>query len=375
VEGRAVSVAVAATGAGLLAGWSALGLAAERRALAAAESIPVRILVGGGRGKSTLARLVHRGLRAAGLRAVGRLTGDDPLMLLPDGGTELLPRRGAPNIREMRRDILRAASLGAQAAVFENMAVRPELQAVVAARLFPPTIALFAPDARDHLDVLPEDPVERAALALASVPASARVAHCATDEPTASAAARHDALAFPPSPAPRLRRHVAVLAGAAIGAVREAIGRDDPAVEQAILDEAASLQAIRATIIGGAAWIDLLSVNDPESTLAQVAALRPIAASQGFREARLVYFHRRDRAPRLVDFSAILARWGSAAIAGDTAPRAALGLGALPCLGASPARVAAFAKPGDALFCVGNSGGFGREFRAWLASSGEARRW
>ena len=373
-----MSLAAAVTGAGLTAGWLAVGSLAEKRARDAADSVPIRILVGGGRGKSTLVRLIHRGLRASGLSAVGRTTGDEPALLLPDGTRETLLRRGQANVRELRRDLLRAARMNAEAAVFENMAVQPELQELAAHRLFPPTLAVFAPDVRDHLEVLPEDSVERAALALSSVPSGTETAHCESDTRTAEAAKSLglEAISFPAADAPVLRSgYMAVLAGAAIGAVRRVTNADDKAVEDAILDEAAKFDGVAATVVEGTAWIDLLSANDPETTWSQLSLLESEAKNRGYSVRRVIFFHRRDRVPRLIDFAELLRRWRPVQIAGDAAPLNAVGLRGVAHLGAKPEALAAAARSGEAVFCIGNSGGFGRAFREWLAARGESQRW
>ena len=56
--------------------------------------VPVRVHVGGTRGKSTTTRLVAAGLRAGGMRVVAKTTGSAPRLILPDGTEEPWPRRG-----------------------------------------------------------------------------------------------------------------------------------------------------------------------------------------------------------------------------------------------------------------------------------------
>lgn len=364
---RAVSLALAAGGLALAA-WSGAGLAGESRARRVRGSVPIRILVGGGRGKSTLVRLACAGLRAEGVAAAGRTTGDEPMLHLPDLGSVPVPRRGVANVREMRRDLRRAAARGAGAAVFENMAVAADLQAVVARRLFPPTVAAFAPDARDHLEAWPADATERAAMMLSALPASVPAIVPAQDEAFAEAARRlgRDVVAADALDDERLRRpHSRVLAGIALRVVEHDLGRAvDPGP---IAAEAAAREGIRVRRVGDAAWVDLLSVNDAPSTWWWMRAL---GGGRG-EPSTALYLNRRDRVPRLADFARVLGAGGGWSIAGDPAPLRALGLRPEAVLGASTRSLEAFAAArGGIVFLVGNSGGFGRVARAWLAERG-----
>jgi len=66
-----------------------------RRAL---SRVPIRIHVGGTRGKTTVCRLIAAGLRSEGVRTLAKTTGTDPLLILPDG-TERAWRRAGPPTR------------------------------------------------------------------------------------------------------------------------------------------------------------------------------------------------------------------------------------------------------------------------------------
>ncbi|HJP65044.1 MAG TPA: poly-gamma-glutamate synthase PgsB [Actinomycetota bacterium] len=119
----------------------------------AVREIPIRIHVNGTRGKSSVARLVAATLRAHGVRTVAKTTGTAPRWILPDGTEEPLVRNGPPNIGELTRAMSRARRLGAEAIVFECMAVHPYLQRVAEERIVQPTITVITNARLDHTDV------------------------------------------------------------------------------------------------------------------------------------------------------------------------------------------------------------------------------
>src|SRR3546814_18588113 len=86
---------------------------------------PVRIHVAGSRGKTSTARLIGAGLAAAGHRVVVKITGTEPLVVLPDGGAAVWPRPGPPSIAELTRLFREAAARTAEMAVSQSLAIEP----------------------------------------------------------------------------------------------------------------------------------------------------------------------------------------------------------------------------------------------------------
>jgi poly-gamma-glutamate synthase PgsB/CapB len=154
--------------AALAAGFIGLGAAehyTHRRRLA---RIPLRIHVGGTRGKSSVTRLIAAGLREAGIVTAAKTTGTLARMILPDGREAPIYRPAGPNIIEQRRVVAAAAATGCQALVIECMALLPELHWVCEQKLIRATHAVITNARADHLEVMGPD--ERAvALALAGV--------------------------------------------------------------------------------------------------------------------------------------------------------------------------------------------------------------
>ncbi len=90
------------------------------------EKIPIRILVTGSRGKSSIVRLLSAALSGYGLSVMGRITGVLPREL--NGRKECLILRSGPGTVEEMRWWLSSLPLGLDAVVMENSAVAPELQ-------------------------------------------------------------------------------------------------------------------------------------------------------------------------------------------------------------------------------------------------------
>ena len=116
------------------------------------RQIPIRVHVNGTRGKSSVTRLIAAGMRAGGIKTVGKTTGTKPRFIYDDGSEVPVIRAGKPNIIEQVRIVRRAVQLGAQALVTECMAVTPELQSVVEDRMIQSTHSVITNARADHLD-------------------------------------------------------------------------------------------------------------------------------------------------------------------------------------------------------------------------------
>src|SRR5438093_2587461 len=107
----------------------ALGVVEQRRHDANLARIPVRVLVNGIRGKSSITRLCAGALRGGGLRVVAKTTGTAARVIWPDGSEEEIYRKfGIPNVTEQIEVVRRAAATAPDVMVLECMAVMPALQ-------------------------------------------------------------------------------------------------------------------------------------------------------------------------------------------------------------------------------------------------------
>lgn len=132
----------------------ALLLWEARRHSRSLQQIPLRILVNGTRGKSSVTRLIAAGLRAGGYTVMAKTTGTEARIILSDGREENILRHGPANIREMIGFVARAASSGANAIVAECMAVRPELQRFCEHRIIRSHIGVITNIRPDHEEVM-----------------------------------------------------------------------------------------------------------------------------------------------------------------------------------------------------------------------------
>ena len=115
------------------------------------KAIPIRILVNGTRGKTSVTRLIAAILREAGIRTWAKTTGTQAAWILPDG-SEMEYRKNRPvNIREQIPFIRRARRDNAGAVVIECMALHPENQRMMAEEFVRPTVEVITNARVDHV--------------------------------------------------------------------------------------------------------------------------------------------------------------------------------------------------------------------------------
>ncbi len=355
--------------------WMACGAWLEYRKRRNLAHVRHRILVTGMRGKTTFVRLLHAGLVQHGVPTLSRISGDAPLLLLPDGRERPSPRRGLPNIVELQRVLLGSAVRGVEAVVLENMAIRPDLQRTVGKYIFRPTLQVLVSDAPDHLDVFPAGARDRAVLQLGALDKGIPLLITPGEENgelRSHAVARGFELVEPEeghSPT-GLYPHTRNLLAGVMAALRT-MNAAGPENLETVARRAREDERIDIYTTGeGFRLADLLSVNDPLSTSTM---LRLLAERAGVtpQKAGAVYCHRRDRAARLQSFVSLLRRH-PAVIVGDRPP--------LTVLKASGARylrrLDPRAVPGEGFaFAAGNAAYAGARVRQVFRSMGEHARW
>lgn len=116
------------------------------------RSIPMRILVNGTRGKSSVTRLIAGALREAGYTTIAKTTGSNACIILADGNEIPVRRPLGPRITEQKALARLAARQKAQALVVECMAVRPESQLLMQSQFVRPTITVITNVRVDHVE-------------------------------------------------------------------------------------------------------------------------------------------------------------------------------------------------------------------------------
>jgi len=145
----ALAGALAAIYAFSILGWWIVHVARIRTK---AGRMPIRILVTGTRGKSSVVRLLHAALRQAGYRVAGKTTGTAARILEVDGSEHPTKRFGQVSILETVGSISAAVRHGADALVTECMAVNPTLIHQLSADIVRPTIVDVTNAELDHLE-------------------------------------------------------------------------------------------------------------------------------------------------------------------------------------------------------------------------------
>ena len=115
-------------------------------------SIPIRVHVNGTRGKSSVTRLIAAGMRAGGIKTLGKTTGTKPRIIFEDWYEVPIARAGKANIIEQVMVFRRAFTLGVEGIVVECMAVQPALQLLVERKMVKATIGVLTNVRADHLD-------------------------------------------------------------------------------------------------------------------------------------------------------------------------------------------------------------------------------
>jgi poly-gamma-glutamate synthase PgsB/CapB len=129
------------------------GVVEQRRHNANLAQIPVRVLVNGIRGKSSITRLCAGALRGGDLVTVAKTTGTAARFIHPDATEEPVYRKfGIANVVEQIGIVRRAATYRPHALVIECMAVMPALQEINQSKLIQSSIGVLCNVREDHLE-------------------------------------------------------------------------------------------------------------------------------------------------------------------------------------------------------------------------------
>ncbi len=139
------------------------------------DSIPLRIVVNGTRGKSTVTRLLGAALKAGGYKTLAKTTGTKPRIVIDNQIEKPVIRPGRANIHEQLSITRKAIQEKADAIVFENMSLRPDLQWIEETRIISPQIVVITNVRADHLDVMGPTLEDIAKNFINAVPKNAKV--------------------------------------------------------------------------------------------------------------------------------------------------------------------------------------------------------
>ncbi|MFM8856061.1 MAG: Mur ligase family protein, partial [Actinomycetota bacterium] len=125
-----------------------------RRVHTRRRDVETAVLVTGSRGKSSTVRALHSALSAAGRATYAKTTGTAAAEIDVDGRETSTRRVGQVTILEVLRIMNKALGNGSKpdALVFECMAVRPHLIAILANHMLKPNITIITNAQVDHLE-------------------------------------------------------------------------------------------------------------------------------------------------------------------------------------------------------------------------------
>lgn len=292
-------------------------LARRRRFDRQRNAIAHRIHVNGIRGKSTVTRYVAAILRDAGLETYGKTTGTAARVILPSGEDALIKRRGQANVSEQLRMIRSFADRGAQAVVVECMAINPDYQDWLEAKVMHSSIVIITNVRLDHQEEMGRGLTDIARSLARSIPRDGLLITAETNPEVleileTEAAAKGTRLVMAPTSAVHpasLRRfsHVAHAGNVAVGlAIAELFGIDRQRALAAMVAAGSDPGAfsIQTFEIGGKTvrWANLFAVNDQESFAEITAGL-----AKRFRNHHRVAIlnNRLDRPSRVEMFSGL----------------------------------------------------------------------
>jgi poly-gamma-glutamate synthase PgsB/CapB len=380
------------------------------------RAVPIRVLVNGTRGKSSVTRLIAGALREAGIATIAKTTGSAARVILEDGTEVPVKRPYGARLTEQKALARLAVARKAQAIVVECMAVRPESQLAMRDHFVRPTMTVMTNARIDHIEEMGPsiaDTVEALSLSVARggtlVTADRRFAGLAAKTVIADpSSAEREALARFNYPAFAENVALALAAAAELGVGAEIalagmmkaapdIGvlrvfrlRFEPAAEDR--DPDAAYDSAIAFIVTGFAANDLAST---EMVWSEAERMLPAGLP-----LVLLYNNRADREYRVPEFARLRERIGGASlvavagehqakVAGKFASRGAatleIGRNAAPIealrgiaaklrnlgRGAKLAEAEADAEPAFVVFGVGNIHGFGLALTEYCMEHGE----
>jgi hypothetical protein len=311
-----------------------------------------RILVTGSRGKSSIVRLLHTAMNAAGLPTYARITGVIPRELGPHT-TRTIARSSGAHVEEMRW-WLGQLPASAQGIVLENSAITPELQDL-AGRWLQPDISIISNTYADHQEVWGPGDAHAAQVLVAGITSGQRVVvpeDAKSDQRLIELLEKRDASIIFAKPIPEAGAdHRASNTGLAIATIQN-LGVEKGLTLQAMLALPPDSYDFHVARHGGAELAMAFSVND-------ITCTQAVFGSLGWPEAdtRLVYNHRNDRPERLRSFVNWLrdSPWRQVLIIGDK-PRLKLDFARYMNIKNTESLLKLF-QPGDRVFGCGNISG------------------
>lgn len=284
------------------------------------KAVPLRVHVNGIRGKSTVTRIVAGMLREAGYTTLGKTTGSAAKVIHHDGSETPILRWGAPTIVEQLHIVKEHVSAETNALVVECMAVNPTYQLISQHEIVHGNITVITNVREDHQDVMGESLLEIADALSSTIPQGG-VLITAEDRPLLrqrleqNAKRRNSRFIFAdaeavPDEALKGFDYLAFKENVAIGlAIADMLDIPHDVAIRGMQHAPADVGAVRvkrAEVYGKEViWAPMFAVNDRESSIVSIEALKPYHRPDAVRIGLLN--NRLDRAARALQFAEIAA--------------------------------------------------------------------
>lgn len=138
------------------------------------HTIPLRVMVNGTRGKSSVSAYIAAGLNQCGKPAMAKITGVEPTLIFKDGRKEIIKRRGGARVQEQIQIIRKAGALKTEALCLECMSITPEYQKLEA-RIFKPHFYIITNIRDDHREKMGGTVEEQARVMCEAIPSNCTV--------------------------------------------------------------------------------------------------------------------------------------------------------------------------------------------------------
>ncbi|HEU0297762.1 MAG TPA: poly-gamma-glutamate synthase PgsB [Anaerolineales bacterium] len=282
--------------------------------------LKIRIYVNGIRGKSTVTRLIAGVLREAGIQTLAKTTGSAAMVILPNGEEIPIQRRSSATIMELFNIAKRYLKHDTEAIVFETMALFPANQIASQELLVKGNINVITNVREDHQDVMGESLEEIADTMSLIIPHNGLLITAEDrlelrERLAKNAEARKSRVIYA-DPARVTEQDLAGFTylsfreNISVGlAVAEILGIPRTTAMRGMWNARPDIGVVniqRTTWkTKEIVWIPLFAVNDRESTIISVEALRPYYRPDATRIG--ILNNRYDRADRAIRFADIAA--------------------------------------------------------------------
>lgn len=140
-------------------------------------SIGFRVHVNGTRGKSSIVKYIYAGLKDTNLKVMAKVTGETPTLLLPDGSSETIKRRGSARVQEQFKIIYKAKRKKADALILECMSIDPMFQKLES-KFYKPSIYIISNIRDDHREKMGSTLDDQINSICSAIPTNSKIIAC-----------------------------------------------------------------------------------------------------------------------------------------------------------------------------------------------------